>query len=196
MSRESAAIGLRVKTGRAIAVLVTGSRKQPRVLERREVTLYDPAVPHSGQPYHVALELGEERAAPLLARALEAVRVVGRREFRTLMESLADSGHALRGVGLVVGSLGDPAKLGNPHVRAHALEGQLYWQVLDAAARELGLECGVVTEKEIYARASESLKLKPDALRSAVAELGRSVGRPWGADEKTAALAAWSALSH
>ncbi|HKC49627.1 MAG TPA: hypothetical protein VKF60_02455 [Myxococcota bacterium] len=196
MSRESAAIGMRVKTGRAIAVLVSGSRKRPRILERREVTLYDPAVPHSGQPYHVALELGEKRAAPLLARALEAVRVVGRREFRALTESLAGSGHALSGVGLVVGSLGDPAKLGNLHVRAHALEGQLYWQVLDAAARELGLDCAVVTEKEIYARASESLKLNPDALRSAVAELGYGVGRPWGADEKTAALAAWQALSH
>jgi hypothetical protein len=189
------AIGLRVKTARATAVLVAGSRARPRVLERREVTLFDPAVPHSGQPYHVVLELGEKRAAPLLARALEAVRTVGQRELRALAESVAESGHSLRCVGLVVGSLGDPAKLGNPHVRAHALEGQLYWQVLDAAARKLGLSCAVVTEKEIYARASESLGLKPEPLRAAVAELGRAVGRPWGAEEKTAALAAWSILT-
>lgn len=194
MSREFAAIGLRVKTGRATAVLMTGSRKKPRVLSRRAVTLFDPAVPHSGQPHHVALELGEKRAAPILARALEAVRAVGLRELRLLCESLAESSHSLRGVGLVVGSLGDPAKLGNPHVRAHALEGQLYWQVLDTAARELGVPCSVVTEKDIYARASETLGMKPDALRAAVAELGREVGRPWGAEEKTAALAAWSHL--
>jgi hypothetical protein len=188
-------MGLRVKTGRAIAVLVSGTARKPRVLSRREVTLFDPAVPHSDQPYHVALELGEKRAAPILARALEAVRAAGRRELGALAESLAAPSHELRGVGLVVGSLGDPAKLGNPHVRAHALEGQLYWQVLDAAARELGLPCKVVTEKEIYARASESLGVKPDALRAAVAELGRAIGRPWGAEEKTAALAAWWALS-
>jgi hypothetical protein len=194
MSRESAALGLRVKTGRATAVLVAGSRKTPRVLSRHEVMLSDPAVPHSDQPYHVALELGEERAAPILARAIEAVRAVGQRELRALAESVAASGRSLLAVGLVVGSLGDPAKLGNPHVRAHALEGQLYWQVLDAAARELGLSCAVVSEKEIYARVSESFGVKPDALRAAVAELGRELGRPWGAEEKTAALAAWSAL--
>jgi len=195
VSRAVAALGLRVKTARATAVFVTGTRRKPTVLSRREITLFDPAVPHSGQPYHVALELGEERAAPLVARAVEAVQAAGRRELRSLVESLAGSGHDLRGIGLVVGSLGDPAKLGNPHVRAHAPEGRLYWQVLDAAARELGLVCAVVTEKEIYAKASESLGVKPDALRAAAAELGREVGRPWGAEEKTAALAAWVGLS-
>jgi len=195
MSRRAAAIGLRVKTGRAIAVLLAGSRAEPRVIERREVPLCDPSVPHSDQPYHAALELGEARAAPLVARAVEAVGEVASRELRRLCESLAASSHSLRGVGLVVGSLGDPMKLGNPHVRAHALEGQLFWRVLERAARELETPCAVVTEKEIWARAAESLRREPEALRAAVAELGRAVGRPWGADEKTAALAAWVALS-
>lgn len=195
MSRESAAIGLRVKTGRAIAVLAAGTRRKPRLLERRDVTLWDPAVPHSGQPYHAPLELGEAAAAPLVKRALECVRELGRRELERLAESVAKRGLALRGVGLVVGSLGDPAKLGNPHVRAHALEGQLYWQVLDAAASQLGVPCSVVTEKEIYDVAGESLRMEPDQLAKALVELGRTVGRPWAAAEKTAALAAWSKLS-
>jgi hypothetical protein len=195
MSRSSAAIGLRVKTGRATAVLLAGSRAEPRALERRAVTLSDPAVPHSDQPYHAALELGEERAAPLVARSVEAVRAVAQRELAALVETLASAGHSLGGVGLVVGSLGDPRKLGNPHVRAHALEGRLFWQVLERAAGELGLRCAVVTEKEIWDHAGDSLRRKPDALRATVARLGRELGRPWGAEEKTAALAAWVALS-
>ena len=194
MTPVRVAIGVRVKTARATAVIVGGSRREPRALLRRELTLYDPAVPHSGQPYHVALELGEERAAPLVARALEAVRSVSRRELRSLVESLKGDGHAPASVGFVVGSLGDPAKLGNPHVRAHALEGRLYWQALEAAAEELGLACNVLTEKEAYGHASKSLGVKSDHLRATLAELGRALGRPWGAEEKTAALAAWSAL--
>jgi hypothetical protein len=195
VSRDAAAIGLRVKTGRAVAVILAGPRREPRVIERREIPLCDPSVSYSGQPYHAALELGEARAAPLLAPALEAVRAVAKRELAALLESLAGSSHSARGVGLVVGSLGDPMKLGNLHVRAHALEGQLFWQVLERAARELGTPCAVVTEKEIYVHAGESLRRKPDELRAAVTELGRAVGRPWGAEEKTAALAAWVALS-
>ncbi|MFI5316865.1 MAG: hypothetical protein ACHQ6T_14285 [Myxococcota bacterium] len=194
MKRSAAAIGLRVKTGRAVAVLLAGSAAEPHVLERREIPLSDPAVPHSHQPYHAALELGEQRAAPLVERACEAVRAVALRELRALCESLAAAGHTPRGLGLVVGSLGDPAKLGNPHVRAHALEGQLFWRALDAAARALDLRVSVATEKEVWALAGESLRREPDALRAAVAELGRAIGRPWGAEEKTAALAAWIAL--
>ncbi len=194
MSRESAAIGIRVRTGRGIAVLVAGTKQKPRLVERRDVQLHDPAVPHSGQPYHVALEIGDEAAAPLEKRALECVRKLGRRELEKLCDSVAKSGHSLRGVGLVVGSLGDPEKLGNPHVRAHAREGQLYWQVLDAAARALGVPCSVTTEKDIYDDSVESLRMDPDELRKALTELGKTVGRPWSAYEKTATLAAWSKL--
>lgn len=194
MTRESAAIGLRVKTGRATALVLAGSPKQPRVLERRALTLHDPDVPYSGQPHHAALELDAKRAAPILERALATVRSAARSELRELVESLAAASHQVRAVGLVVGSLGDPEKVGNPHVRAHAREGQLYWQVLDEAARELGLARSVATEKEIHARAAESLKLRPEALRAALAELGRAAGRPWGAEEKTAALAGWMLL--
>lgn len=194
MTREAAAVGLRVKTGRATALVLVGSRSQPRVLERRALTLHDPDVPYSGQPHHAALELDAKRAAPTLERALATVRALGRSELRALVESLAGASHSVRAVGLVVGSLGDPEKLGNPHVRAHAREGRLYWQVLDEAARELGLPCSVVTEKEVYARAAESLKLSPEAQREVLAELGREAGRPWGAEEKSAALAAWVGL--
>jgi len=194
MTRERVAIGLRVKTARATAIAVTGTAQKPRVLERRELTLYDPDVPHSGQPYHLELELPAKQAAPLLERALEAVRAAGARELRSLVESLAAPGREVRAVGLVAGSLGDPEKLGNPHVRAHAREGQLYWKVLDAAAESLGVGCSVVTEKEIWAHAAKSLGRKPDALRGTLAEWGRELGRPWGAEEKCAALAAWVAL--
>ena len=195
MSAASAAVlGLRVKTGRATGLVVSGTRAAPRVVERRSLQLHDEKVPYSGQPHHAALELDPEEAARITPRALETVRALGRRELEAAVRAVEKSGHALRAVGLVVGSLGDPAKLGNPHVRAHALEGRLYWEVLAEPARALGVPCEVIAERDLYAYAAKALARKEDALRAALAALGKELGKPWGAEEKCAALVAWSAL--
>jgi hypothetical protein len=39
------------------------------------------------------------------------------------------------------------------------------------------------------------MKRAPEELRATVAELGREVGAPWGADQKGAALLAWLLLA-
>jgi hypothetical protein len=80
-------------------------------------------------------------------------------------------------------------------VRAHALEGQVYWQALQAAAESLGIACAVLAEKELYGHAARALGRRPDALRKTLAAWGRELGPPWAAEEKCAALAAWAALS-
>lgn len=61
----AAAIGFRVKTGRAIAVLLVGPIEAPRVLDRRTVELCAATVPWSRQPYHAALELPEKEVRRL-----------------------------------------------------------------------------------------------------------------------------------
>ena len=165
MSALAVAIGMRVKTGRATALVMAGTRAAPRLLERRELQLHDPKVPYSGQPHHAALELDEKKAAPITRRALETVRALGRSELEAAIRAVAAAGHELRGLGLVVGSLGDPAKLGNPHVRAHALEGRLYWEVLADAARELDTPCAVIAERDLYDARGEGAR--PQARRAA-----------------------------
>ena len=197
-TREKAAaatIGFRVKTGRATAVLLAGSVKAPRVLARRAVDLTDPAVPETREPYHVGLELPEAKAAPIIDRARRAVRVVAVRAMKDLADELRRGGHALQGVGLVVGSDIDPKKLGNLHVRAHALEGRLFREVLEAGADACGVPCVVLVERELYDRAAGVLAQPAARVKSTAAELGVPVGRPWTIEEKTAAVAAWLALA-
>jgi hypothetical protein len=53
----------------------------------------------------------------------------------------------------------------------------------------------VIAERDLYEHAAKALGRTPDALRAALAELGKVAGRPWGAEEKCAALAGWSALA-
>ncbi len=185
-----ARIGFRVKTGRAVAVVVTGAASAPHVLLRREIELCDPAVPDSKQPYHAALELPQAEGERIVQRATRAVNAAALRAFDALAAEIAGSKSVLCGVGFVIGTEGDPAKLGNLHVRAHALEGRLFWKALERAASERGIPHVAVVERTAYAQAATALARDPDELRRTMTGLGLAVGRPWGADEKTAALAA------
>jgi len=60
--------------------------------------------------------------------------------------------------------------------------------------RRYALERGVADLREAYALAAGVLARTEAELRSAVAELGRSHRGSWRAEEKTAALAAWTLL--
>ncbi|MEA2571497.1 MAG: hypothetical protein QOI24_3498 [Acidobacteriota bacterium] len=52
-----AAIGFRARTGRAIAIVLSGDRKSPGFVWREEVTLVDPAVLSTEGPYHTVMHL-------------------------------------------------------------------------------------------------------------------------------------------
>jgi hypothetical protein len=95
----------------------------------------------------------------------------------------------------VVGSDIDPARISNPHIRAHALEGRLFRTVLEDALRSHGLTCLVIVERTIYKQAAKILQRSEQDLKRLVAQLGRNLNGPWRADEKTACLAAWLALA-
>ena len=51
-----------------------------------------------------------------------------------------------------------------------------------------------VAEKELAGRVAAAAGLKPAAVDARLAEMGKASGRPWTADQKQAALAAWLAL--
>src|SRR5712692_5911416 len=51
----NAALGFRVKSGRAIAVLLVGPIQSPQAIDRRVVELCDPDIPESRQPYHAGM---------------------------------------------------------------------------------------------------------------------------------------------
>src|SRR5262245_5239588 len=95
------ALGFRIKTGFAIAVLVESSSAATRVLERRIVALSSPDFAASKAPYHAALELPEPRAADVIKRAVAAVRDTSRKEMAKLLGQTS----GVRSATLVVGSL-------------------------------------------------------------------------------------------
>ncbi len=82
------AIGFRVKTGRATAVVMAGPASAPRVLSRKSVQLFDPAIPESHQPFHAELELSPSDSARVVPLALKAVERVALSALRELVDEI------------------------------------------------------------------------------------------------------------
>ena len=189
------AIGFRVKTGRATAVVMAGPASAPRVLSRKCVQLFDPAIPESHQPFHAEIELPPTDSARVVPMALKAVERVALSALRELVAEVKPGVGSIVGIALVAGSATDPESIHNPHMRAHAREGQLFPQALAAAAKTIRIPATMMVESEVFSSAASKLGKTPDAIKMAVTELGREAGKPWSAEEKAAAAAAWTALA-
>jgi len=189
-----AALGFRVKSGWAMAVLLVGPRDAPRLVSCQAVLLSDPEIPQSKQPCHGALALPEKEGKTLTKRLGRIVAGAAKKSVHELLKQASKEGHAVVGAGLVVGSLVDPATLHNEHIRAHGLEGQLFRTVLEDALCEQGIPCQVLLEKTAYITASAALRKSPTDTKRMIAGLGELQEGSWRAEEKLAALAAWTAL--
>jgi hypothetical protein len=185
------AIGFRVKSGRAIAIALTGTEHAPSPLARAEVALCDPGVPETRQPYHHGFFRHEEDPATIARR----VRIVRRCARRSVAALLASIGANRVRAALVVGSVIDPATVGNPHIRAHASEGKLFRTALADALSACGVRSDVIVEKELAAAAVSGLACGRGRVARVVSGFGEVLGGPWRADEKSAATAAWMAIA-
>jgi hypothetical protein len=189
---QTAALGFRVKSGWAVAALVAGPVCSPQLCDSRMIDLSDTRFPETRQPYHAAM--GKLETDPVKIRArLRVVRRIARQSIAKLLAEYR--GFVIRRAALVVGSQTDPASIANPHIRAHALEGQLFRTTLDDALRAHEIHTVVLTERDAYSKASVHLKKVNSHVRRVTQDLGRSSEGPWRAEQKLAALAAWFALS-
>lgn len=192
--QSRAALGITIKSGWASAVLLCGSPTLPRVADSRRIHLSDPAIPKSRQPYHAGFGTAR-KSGPELSRLVASVQQFGRHSVTELIRDYRTAGHELRGAGIVVGSLIDPDRIANDHIRIHALEGQLFRRVVEGAAARRKLACLIWRERDLYRLAAETLKQPEQDLRSRLTTLGRELSGPWRAEQKAATLAAWLVLS-
>lgn len=188
------AVGLRAKTGRAIAVLLTGTRARPEADRRCEIVLATPAVPALYQPFHRVMDLPWEQAAASVDAAQRALEAAAATELGALLRALQPHAPGAVAIGVVGAPERNLAAIASPHIRAHAAEGVLFRRVWQVGAADNGLTCIAFPERDIAARARSALGLAPADIQTGLARFGRALGRPWRADEKAAALAAWMVL--
>ena len=76
----------------------------------------------------------------------------------------------------------------------HTAEAALFRRAITTACEDRQLAVVSVREREVWARAASAARLKEAALRKRIEDLRKSVGAPWGADQKTATAYALLAL--
>jgi len=192
-----AAIGFSPHSGWAAAVGIGEAGGEPRVLMRRRLEMADAGDPNSRQPYHAV----EGLPVPEARNRLEAFQAEAS---RLAYEGLADAirelernGHRVVGIGILDSSGRKASSLEvtlSSHALIHTADGDHFRTALVNAAARCGFGASRVRARDLDAEASATIGRTPVALRQALAALGREVGPPWAADQKSAALVAWLVL--
>jgi len=159
------------------------------------VDLSDPRVPETRQPYHATFGQLETDTKKTDRRA-GIVHRITTQSITDLLSDYRGKGYSITRASLVIGSQLDPASIANPHIRAHALEGQLFRSAIEQALNGHGIRTLILLERDAYARAGAQLKKSSDDMRQIIQNLGRSTEGSWRAEQKVAALGAWLALCH
>ena len=188
-----ASIGFRVKSGYAVAVALTGPAASPSALARGIIQLSDPENEATRQPYHDGFGTAQEDAATI-ATLVKTIERCGKRSIAAFLKSDALATYTRRRACLVVGSVIDPATIGNPHIRAHASEGRLFRTVVEEELRAHGVACSVIVDKQLTAHAVENLGRTEVDIKQTLTSFGNTIEGPWHSEEKAAALGAWLAL--
>jgi hypothetical protein len=189
---QTAALGLRVKSGWAAVVLLTRSADAPQLADVNRVELSDPRLSETRQPYHASM--GKlETDTRIVNRRERVVRCIAQESLGALLTGYRQKGYRITRAALVVGSQIDPVIIANPHIRAHAFEGRLFRLAVEETLEAQEIRTDVLLESDAYARVAAGLKQSSEDVKQAIQDLGRS--RPansgaWRAEQKLAALAA------
>ncbi len=193
MKPQTAALGFRVKSGWAAAVLLNGAARSPQLCDVQRIDLSDPRFPETRQPYHAAMGRLETDTKKI-NRRVDAVRRITEKSIAKLLTGYRQQNFRIKRAALVVGSKIDPASVANPHIRAHAFEGRLFRSVLEKSLQTHRIRTDVLIERDAYREAIVILKQSNENVRRMIQNFGRDTQAPWRAEQKVAAVAAWLAL--
>ncbi len=87
-----AAIGLKAKTGRAIAVVLRGPANAPQLIKRTELDLTDARVPATFQPYHEVMDLPWNESQVKVKPFIRAIEKVAAKALSELIRELQSEG--------------------------------------------------------------------------------------------------------
>ena len=189
------AFGFKTHSGWAALVVLGKQSDELVVVDRKRVELVEDS--WAKQPYHAAEGLERQVARDLVKRGIESVHRVAIRELKAAVKRERDRKNEVVACSVLVGT---PMPDWNTdeilavHFRMHKAEGALFQNALVRAAEVCKLNTVPVLEKELMAQASTQLATRNDMLVKKLAVLGKSVGPPWGKDQKDAALVALMAL--
>ena len=189
------AFGLKAHSGWAALIVLGVDDDHFEVIDRRRIELVEEE--WAKQPYHAAEELEAKEARQVVKRGISAAHLNAKRAIRDSVKRAEKQGHRIVGCAVLMGaSMPDwtVEQILAVHFRMHKAEGVLFREALAAAARHAKLKVVEVPDKTLDEFAVQSLGISSSKLAERVSSLGKSIGAPWGKDQKEATVAAMIAL--
>ena len=190
------ALGLKAHSGWAALVVIGVADGELEVIDRRRLDLVEEE--WAKQPYHAAEQLEIKDARQVVKRGIRSAQKNAKRAVSDVLRRLEKNEHEVVGCAVL---MGEPMpewtvdQILAVHFRMHKAEGVLFREALASAARDCNLKVTEVPEKTLNDFAVQMLGKPIKKLNETVASLGKSVGAPWGKDQKEATLAAMIALN-
>ncbi len=195
---QAAALGFSPHSGWAALVALGGDLRAPELLLRERIEMTRRGMPGPKQPYHEVEGMPVAKAARLLDRYLKTATDLATDGLRGAKEKLEAQGYSPR-VAVILQSSGRQGTSLEAILASHALihtaDGDHFRDALTQAGRRCGLDTVRIRQKELAQQAAAALKRPAAELQAQMAALGKTVGPPWTADQKQAALLAWLALA-
>jgi hypothetical protein len=205
MAAQTAAIGFSVHSGWAAmvalgrgAVGATCATTTLSVLARARIVLIDAQDRDSKQPYHAVESLCVEEASSRLKGYLDVATALAATAIAAQCTALKQRGYRVSCVGILDSAgrkTGSLSAILASHALIHSADGDHFRSALSAAAESQGLKVHRLQTRLLEDHAVIQLGISSKCVLDTVKDLGRQVGAPWGADQKKAALLAWTLLA-
>lgn len=189
------AFGLKAHSGWACLVVVGKRKDDFVVIDRRRIELVEEA--WAKQPYHAAENLKSDVALEVVRRGVDAAHRIAAQEMRAAVKRERERENNVAACAVLVANpMPDWSveEILAVHFRMHKAEGVLFRDALVGAVKACRLRLVALGEKELPRDTEKALGMPLSSLTKTITTLGRSVGPPWGKDQKDAALAALIAL--
>ena len=178
-------------------VAIAGTPGKFQVLLRRRIELLPRGDSVPRFVYHKAAELPLSEAVELVSRAEAASEESARTAMKEVLDHLGSLAVEVKAGGIPCSSRPVPTDLSavlRAHPMIHTAEGVLFQRAVTSACQVCGLAVISAREREVWRTAASSWSLTEEELRQQVDGLRKSVGAPWGTDQKTATAFALLAL--
>jgi len=196
---KRAAIGVRMHSGWGALVAVSTSGNTVEIIERRRIAVIASGSAGAKQPYHFAKNLSLAEAEKFVGSCFAASKCLALAVLRDVSEKLLERHYRLAGSAVILASgraLPPLSKILGSHAAIHAAEGEFFREVFSKACEDLELAVTGIRERDLQERANTTFGKATAGMQHQLSRFGRSLGPPWTADQKTAALAALIVLAN
>lgn len=195
---KRAALGFRMHSGWGVLVAVAGDPDSVEIVDRRRIVVTDPGMRGATQPYHHAAALKIQESESHLANCAAVSERMAIAAIEHVIHELDLRECRIVGAAVLLAS-GRPlpplAKILAAHPLIHTAEGEFFRTAIRNACARLKISVEAIRERELEERMKAAYGSSAGRAQRRLETAGKSIGPPWTKDHKTAALAAWIALS-